>query len=56
MFQEYVIIGLKNLGRRVVVENKFCTMAPNLFGASARNLQNIIFLAPAILRWFLDFW
>lgn len=45
-----------NLGRCVVLENKFCAAAPNLFGASAQNLLNIIILAHAILGWLLDFW
>ena len=48
--------GWTNLGRRVVVENKFCVVAPNLFGASAWNLLNISILAPAILRRLLDIW
>lgn len=38
-------------GSHVVMENKFCTLAPNICGT----LLHVILLAHKILRWFLDF-
>ena len=35
---------------------KFCTVAPNVCGASLWNLLCITILAPRILRCLLDFW
>jgi len=35
---------------------KFCTVGPNIFGPSLRNLLHAAHLAPRILRWPLDFW
>jgi hypothetical protein len=48
--------GRTNCGRQVAVGTKFCTVAPNICGSSARNLLHIILLTPIILRWLRDFW
>jgi hypothetical protein len=33
---------------------RFCTVAPNIYGFSVRNLLHVTFMAPGILRWLLD--
>jgi hypothetical protein len=49
--QEYTI-----LKRQVAETTEFCTVAPNIFGSSLWNLLYSTFLAPRILRQFLEFW
>ena len=40
---------------QVTVATEFCTVAPNMFGSSLRNMLHVMLLAPRILRWLLDF-
>jgi hypothetical protein len=43
-------------GCQVAVATKFCTLAPNIFGASGWNLLHVTHLASRILKWLRDFW
>lgn len=45
----------KNSGHRVARENIFCTDVLNICGPVVWNRLHMNFLAPRILRWFLDF-
>lgn len=47
--------GCTNPARHVAVVTKFCTMVPNVYGFSLRNLQQFTLLAPRTLKWRLDF-
>ena len=52
---EAIIAGYKNDGRQVAPASEFCTVVPpNALGP--QNLLYVIFLAPVILWWLLDFW
>jgi hypothetical protein len=44
-----------DLGHQVAEATKFCTVAPNICGSSARNLLHVTLLTPRILRWLLEF-
>jgi hypothetical protein len=35
---------------------KFCTVVPNIWGSSVRNLRQVFLVAPRILKWLLDIW
>lgn len=36
--------------------NKFCAVAPNIYGSSVWNLPYVTLLAPRVLRWLQDCW
>ena len=38
------------------VSNKFCAVAPNMYGSSVWNLPYVTLLAPRVLRWQQDCW
>jgi hypothetical protein len=52
----YTRQGCTNPGRPVAMATKFFKVMPDICGFSVWALFRVIFLAPRILRWLLDFW
>jgi hypothetical protein len=48
--------GGTNLRSQWAVATKFCVLAINTCESTLLNVLHTTFLAPRILRWFLDFW
>jgi len=44
-----------NPGHQAVMRNKFCTLAPNIWGSSIRNLLHVTILTSRMLTWFQGF-
>jgi hypothetical protein len=47
--------GCTNPGHQVAVATNFLTLVPDIFGSSIKNLLHVTFVAPIILRRFMDF-
>jgi len=45
-----------NPGSQFAMENKSCTVAPNICGSSIWNFPHFTDLGPRILRWIHNFW
>jgi hypothetical protein len=48
--------AVQNSGHHFARVTDPCPEARNFYGSSVRNMLHLTFLAPRILRWFLDFW